>query len=245
MYRYVVLAVVTLFFALSAQGANRNTKKNSLGERQIYVAPKIGISIPTRIGRGSDEVSFADVASTGLSTGIDVMCMQNPFLGVGAEVCYNTHPYKEQYWDNLAMRGAFDAKYKSFSALALGRLFMSEQRLKPFAGIGAGAYLIKNSLDFQSKWQGTSQDESVSYTTNIVTVAIAGELGLIYKAGTGTFVSLCVRMNAVPRLKEEVKTTQDPYTFVERTVVLNPHGNENNFEIKLGVHFGLRARYRK
>lgn len=244
MQRYIILTLSLLLFALPDIFAVSRKKQFSMGERQMYVAPKVGIAIPTHIGRESDEIAFSDVASNGFASGVELLFMQNPMLGVGCELGYITNPYKQQYWDNLAMRGTFDANYKAASAMAVGRIFLSETRLKPMFGVGAGAYLIHNMLNFQSKWQGTTSDETVNYTTNIINLACLAETGLLYKVGRGTFVSISVCFNLVPKLKEEIKTSTDPYTFVERQIVLNPHGNENNFQVKLGLFFGLRERYK-
>ncbi|MDO4461295.1 MAG: hypothetical protein Q4C30_02175 [Bacteroidia bacterium] len=246
MYRYIIL-IITLFCAsaVTMTAAKKRNKQFSLGFGQVYVAPKIGINIPSHIGREADEIGFNDVASNGFSAGMEVLWMQNPQVGVGGEFGFMTNPYKEQFWGNLLTRGSFEADYKAYTAMGVGRLFIGEKRIKPMLGVGFGACLINNSLDFVSKWQGTGNDESVCYKTNIVNLAYAGEIGLLSNVGKKTFVSISIRFNIIPRLKEIIKTTTDPYTFEERKITLNPQGNENNIEIKLGVYIGVRDGIKK
>lgn len=246
MLRYIILTLSLILFTLTEANAVRGKKQFSMGERQVYIAPKIGMSIPTKIGRESDEIAFSDVANKGFATGIEGLWMQNPMLGVGVQLGYMSHPYREDYWGNVAMRADYlDITYKAVSAMAVGRIFVGEKRLKPMLGVGAGACLIHNTMNYQPKWKDATIDEPVYYVTNIINLACAAETGLFYKVGRGTFVSISVCFNLIPKLKEEIRTTIDPYTFVERQTVLNPHGNENNIEVKLGVYFGLRERYKK
>ncbi|MCQ2236495.1 MAG: hypothetical protein MJZ18_05780 [Bacteroidales bacterium] len=246
MHRYIILSIALLCLLTdSSSAANKRNKEFSMGFGQIYVAPKIGINIPCHIGRETDEIGFNDVASNGFTASLEGLWMQNPQVGVGGELGYMTNPYKEQFWGNLITRGSFEASYKAFSAMGVGRLFIGERRLKPMLGVAAGAYLIKNNLNFESKWQGTGKDESVNYKTNIINPAYSGEIGLLYHVGNKSFVSISVRLNIIPRLKEEIKTTTDPYTFEERHIALNPHGNENNIEFKVGIYFGVRDRIKK
>ncbi|MCF0190677.1 MAG: hypothetical protein HUJ96_05385 [Marinilabiliaceae bacterium] len=220
-------------------------KRNSTCPKQIYLAPRIGIIAPLSMGRASDEIGFSDVAAPGFSGAIEGMWMQSEMIGLGVEIGYSHNPYKEAFWNNLSFRGTFDASYASVSAMALGRIIAGVKRVKPMIGIGVGGALIHNTMDFQSKFKESSDDESVKYKTNDIYPCLAFDTGIFYKVRRGTMLSVTIRLGIIPNLKEETKYSIDPYTFEEKSFKVNQHGNQNHILVSVGLHSGLRKRYRR
>lgn len=233
----ILLTVITTTIC----AAPRKTQ-DKLNRGQIYVGGRLGVGVPLAVGRDADDVSFRDVAAVGFAGKGDVMWMSMPNIGVGGEIGYNSYPYKQQYWAGLNYRGDFDASYKAFSLAATGRLILGNADLKPMLGIAAGAQLLRNSLTFQSYYDASEKIESVSYTSNVIRPAYSMELGFLFKIAQYTNLSVAARFNFVPNIKEEQRKSIDPYTFVEKVIIVNPHGNQNSVEALVGLHFGTKRK---
>lgn len=208
---------------------------------QIYAGGRIGVGVPLALGRSSDEVSFRDVASLGFAAKLDAMWMASPVIGIGGEVGFNTFPYKEQFWSGQSQRGAFDATYRDASLGVIGRLIMGPHELKPYLGVAIDAHLMMNTLNFDSRFEGTMQDESVNYKSTQIKPGFGAECGVFFKVGQTSHLSVALRLNVMPFLEEETMTTIDNYSYAERKVTVNPHGNQNNLEVLVGLHFGTKS----
>ena len=103
---------------------------------------------------------------------------------------------------------------------------------------------MRNSLSFVSNMSESADDESVSYSTDRIYAGFGAEGGIFFRTSRTTNLSIAVRLNMIPFLEEEIMTFQDAYTFQEKKVVVNPHGNQNNIEFIIGVHFGVRKNVR-
>lgn len=239
----ILLLTIAVVVSMSVEAA-KSSKKLSLGEHQVYVAGRLGISAPLGIGRADDEVSFPDVASIGFAAALDGMFMPTEAIGVGLEAGLNSFPYKDQFWSALNYRGTFEASYQDLNASVTGRLFLGKNDIKPYFGIKAGGHFLRNSLSFVSNMSESADDESVSYSTNRIYAGFGAEGGIFFRTSRTTNLSIAVRLNMIPFLEEEIMTFQDAYTFQEKKVVVNPHGNQNNIEFIIGVHFGVRKNVR-
>lgn len=235
------LVVLLTVWATVVMAAPRKSQQK-LGQGQVYVGGRLGVAVPMAFGRSGDEVSFRDVASIGFAGKGDIMWMSAPNIGVGGELGYNSFPYKQQYWSGLNYRGDFEAAYKTISLAATGRLIMGSADLRPMIGIAAGAQLLRNTLDFQSYYDNSDKIESVSYTSNVIRPAYSFEAGFFFKVAQFAQLSVAARFNFVPNVKEEHRVSVDPYTFVEKVIVVNPHGNQNSFEALVGLHFGTKRK---
>lgn len=235
-----VLLIILFMMMIVPVGAVKKRKGLSLGEHQVYVGGRVGVTAPLGVGRSDDEVSFPDVVSAGFTGAIDGMFMQSESVGVGMEVGFSSFPYRNQFWSALNYRGTFDASYQDINASLTGRLFLGRKDLKPYFGIKAGGHYLRNTLSFVSNMQETSDDESVSYTTNRIYAGFGIDGGIFFRISKTTNLSIAVRLNMIPFLKEDVLTFMDAYTFQEKKVVVNPHGNQNNIEFVVGLHFGVR-----
>lgn len=234
------ILVVLLLCSATTQAVVKS-RHSSLDVRQLYVGGRLGIGVPLSLGRSADEVSFHDVASIGFAGKADVMWMVAPVIGIGGEVGFNKFPYKEQYWSSLNQRGSFDATYRDVSAGFVGRLIMGNYDVKPYFGIVADAHLLMNDLNFDSRFEGTTQDESVNYKSTQIKPGFGVEAGIFFKAGQNTQLSVAARLNVLPFLDAEEMTTVDSYTFIEHKQVVNPHGNQNNVEVLVGLHFRTKS----
>lgn len=208
-----------------------------MGKNQIYAGGRIGVGVPSSIGRSDDQISFKDVASVGFAAKGDCMWMASDYIGIGAEVGFNKYPYKEQFWATLNQRGTFDATYKSLSAGLTGRTIFGTKELKPFFGISVDAYYLNNYLKFASIYEST---ESVEYTSKQIKPGFSFEMGIFFKVAKSAYLTVAFRTNVLPFLEEDVLKTYDEYDFQEKSTVVNPHGNQNNFEAMVGLHFGTK-----
>lgn len=242
MKRLLILLFVWAFVVPA--GAVKRGKPLSLGEHQVYVAGRLGVSVPLGVGRAEDEVSFPDVVSAGFAAAIDGMFMQSEVVGIGMEVGFNAFPYRDQFWSALNYRGTFEASYQDIHASLTGRLFLGRQDVKPYFGIKAGGHFLRNSLSFVSNMSDSADDESVSYSTDRIYPGFGVEGGIFFRTSRTVNLSIAVRLNMIPFLKEDVLTFEDAYTFQEKKVVVNPHGNQNNIEFVVGLHFGVRKNIR-
>ena len=238
-YLKLILCAI-LFSAVSAQGIVRG-RHAALDSHQIYAGGRLGVGIPLSLGRSSDEIAFNDVASIGFACKADVMWLASPAICLGGELGFNKFPYKEQFWATLGQRGSFDANYRELSAGVLGRLVMGTYDVKPFLGIAVDAHLLMNELTFDSRFDGTMQDESVKYKLTQIKPGFGVETGIFFRAGDNTQLSVAVRLNVLPFLDEEKMTTVDKDTFQESSVIVNPHGNQNNIEVLVGLHFRTKS----
>lgn len=239
----LLFSILVLFsvFTSDAIAVGPAKRQSMLQANQIYAGARLGIGIPTALGREASEVSFRDVASIGFAAHADCMWMASSILAVGGELSFNTFPYKEQFWASLGQRGSFDASYLDLGAGLTGRIFIGSYDLKPFLGMAVNAHYLNNKLNFDSKFAGSSQDESVAYTSTQIKPGFAFEIGFLYKVGDKSHLSLAMRTNILPFLQQENMKIVDSYSYAEKLVVVNPHGNQNNIEAILGLHFATKT----
>lgn len=235
MKRILLILLLTVSGTLSMVAASRG--KTLMGNRQIYAGGRIGVGVPTAIGRSAEQVAFSDVASVGFAAKGDCMWMASNFLGIGGEVGFNKYPYKEQFWTALNQRGSFDATYKTLTAGITGRAILGTKDLKPYFGMSVDANYMCNQLKFTSIYE---ESESVDYESKQVKPGFGIEMGIFFKVAKTAYLSVALRGNILPYLKEEVMTTYDEYSYQEKKVVVNPHGKQNTIEALVGLHFSTK-----
>lgn len=241
--RFSLVALLAVAVSVCAE-AKQKPRAVTIDAGQIYAGARVGIAAPLSLGRNANDISFPDVASNGWAFAVEGMWMQSSSICLGGELSYQTFPYKDQFWVALNHRGQFDASYNDFSGGLIGRAIMGKRRLKPYAGIGVAAHLLNNALNFKQgeQYEGTTDDMSVSYDYTRFHMGGSFESGVFYKVGQTTYLTVSVRLNIIPSVKERIMTTVDPYSYIEKTVVVNPHGNQNNVVFSVGLHFATRSR---
>lgn len=211
---------------------------------QVYVGGHAGFAIPTSLGRGGEELSFRDVAKTGFVIYADVMRQMNQSIGLGAEAGFRNYPYNDKKtWSNLTRYGQFEASYRAVDFNLTGRLFFTRNAIRPLLGVVVGGELVMNSVDFtpNNRYEGVVRP--TVYDTKSISPAFGVMTGAYYKAGRRTLVSLQMRLNFVPRLKDdtiEIDTGSDIQSIAQ-----NPHGNQTNISVTLGLHIGTQRNNRR
>ena len=249
---FLYRSVIILFIVLISTSIY--ARKKSVSETgQIYIGGGLGLNIPTKIGRESNQVNFTDVARLGFVFYLNGMWMQSEVVGIGAELNYLSNPYNDQYWINLTTnyRGSFDAYYRSLGLNVNGKLFFGKRDIRPYFGVFVGGNFIMNYLSFVSDPQfvGTTQDATVSYNYQKIKLGFGGDLGVSYKLSNTTRMFLNVRLSLIPFLDEVVKQIKDSsesyyYNEYSNSVVMNPHGCQNTIMITVGLNFGVRNKRR-
>lgn len=250
-------AFVLLVSALSSHGAMAEgnalppvaplpaMRGSTFNVGQIYVGGHLGFAIPTSIGRSSNEISFRDVAKTGFVIYADMMRQMNQSIAVGAEAGFRNYGQNDQKtWSNLTRYGNFEAKYQAVDLNLTGRLFFTRQSIRPFLGVQVGGELIMNSVDFtpNTKYQGAI--DATQYKTNNISPAFGIMTGAYFKAGRQTLASLQVRLNIVPQLKDDIISMESSNGDIQ-SIAQNPHGNQTNISVTLGIHIGVQQDNRR
>lgn len=243
--RLKILILLLLSVLTATAGGRRKGNPMGMNAGQLYIAGRGMVVVPTNIGRESDEIGFKDVASIGFGLKAEAMYMTHKFIGVGLDLGFNTYPYKQQFWQSLNARGDFEATYRDVSMGILGRAFLSEQNIKPYIGASINGVYLLNNLDFQSYLNGTTADRSVSYKYHKFAPGFALEGGIFFETSDKTQISIAVRMNIIPRLDEDIQYEIDPYSHIEREIVVCPQGNENTIQFCLGLHFATQKKTRR
>lgn len=208
---------------------------------QIYAGGHVGFAIPTSIGRSSADLSFRDVAKTGFVIFADVMRQMNQSVGLGAEVGFRNYPYNDKKtWSNLTRYGTFEATYRALDFNLTGRLFFSRNTVRPFLGITAGGEVIMNSVDFTPNTKYAGAMTATTYSTTNLSASLGLMTGAYFKAGKRTLMSCQIRLNIVPQLKDDVIEVADSDYGDIQTVAQNPHGNQTNISVTLGLHIGTQ-----
>ena len=221
------------------------SRSSTFNVGQIYVGGHIGFAIPTSIGRGDDELSFRDVAKTGFVIYGDMMRQMNQSIGVGAEAGFRSYGYNDKKtWANLTRYGTFDATYRAIDLNLTGRVFFSRTAVRPFLGVLVGGEFVMNTVDFTPNTKYTGAMKATKYDSKGISPAFGVMTGAYFKAGRQTLASLQVRLNVVPHLKDgEISVVGDNGDI--QSIAQNPHGNQTNISVTLGIHIGTQQNNRR
>lgn len=224
--------------AIEAPAAAPHNTSFNVG--QLYVGGHVGFSLPTAIGREKDQISFKDVAKTGFVIFADGMYQMNQQVGVGGEVGFRTYPYNdERTWSNLTRYGAFEASYTAIDFGLNGRLFLTRTAVRPFLGIHAGGEVAMNKVDFVPNAKYASLAKPTVYESNSLSACFGFMTGAYFKVGRRTLASVQIRLSLVPQLKDEDIVVTNEYQEIQ-TTKQNPHGNQNNLSVTVGLHIGTQ-----
>lgn len=224
------LTILLLFITLASTYAR-------IGYKQYYWGIKGGIAVPTNIGRDSEKIGFADVASAGINAAIKGGWFYNERLALGVEAGYLFFPKKDSFW-NVSNRGDMSANYQSSNLLVSGTYFMADDGWKPYISVNFGMNYLRNMIKFESRYAGTDNDASVSYVYNEWKPGFGVALGTAVKISPKAEFVIEASSNIIPFLSEKVAPVVEDGTIVDY-VTKNPHGNQNHFLITIGINFML------
>ncbi len=235
--------IAILMLTLAASGADGQSRLRNKGKlNSSFVGGKVGLSVPTGMGRSADQIAFNDVCSKGFVGSADFMHVSRSNIALGVEAAYVYMPYNKNYWGSLETRGSFEADYKTAQLNGFGQILLSRKDVKPFLGIAFGGNYLRNSVDFSSDYSGTADDESVQYVSEKLKAGFGIHGGIYHRVGLKCLLSIRAQLYFIPYLSKEEKRVTDPYTFQERIIVVNPHGNQTHVTITAGLHFGVGRR---
>lgn len=203
----------------------------------LFWGIKGGAAIPSDIGRDSEKIGFADVASTGINTGIKGGWFYNERLSLAVEAGYLYFPKKSSFW-NVANRGNLSANYQSATASVAGSYYMSDDGWRPYISMNFGINYLRNMIKFDSRYAGTDNDASVSYVYNEWRPGFGLSLGTTVQVSSKTWLCIEASSTIIPFLKDKTVPIKEDGVIVDY-VTQNPHGNQNHFLVTIGFNFML------
>lgn len=222
------LLIIVLIVSSTNSFSKRKRKPLSFGG-------SIGLVLPSDLGT-SDELGFNDVASTGFSIEADSRWYYSQRLSLGANISYSFTPQDDQFW-NLRNYGTTDNYYRMLQFAICGHYYFSDDELKPYMGVGFGAFLLMNQLIFSSNYYGSDSYESVSYTTSHWKPSFYPEVGFMYELSKNTNFFMNLRFQVIPNMKPTTVEVYDNIGTIIDWIVQNPHGHQNHFVLSAGLLF--------
>ncbi|MGV8828516.1 MAG: hypothetical protein ACWA6U_09355 [Breznakibacter sp.] len=198
---------------------------------------RTGAIFPTNLGRSNHEIGFKDVASTGFTGGILGGWHYNERLSLSTELNYQFLPKNKSFW-NVDSKGTFSANYQSTNLLLTGNYYFSNDDWRPFLGASFGLHLLRNMVDFKSKYIGTDNDESIHYIATDWRPGFGFNLGTTVDITKKAQLVFETKLTVIPFLKEQVVPIMDGDVTVN-SFTKNPHGNQNQISFTIGLNFQL------
>ena len=201
------------------------TTVNVFARDGIFYGGGIHINAPTNT-LSNNTFGFNDVANIGGGVNLGSVWFFNPQLSLGSELAYSYFPKDETTW-NQKSRGDIKVNYQLMNLSTQGNIYLSNGDIRPYVGVSFGFYYLRNMVNFDSKYVGTTNDASVSYVSNTVHTGFGPEVGFLLKITRQQFAIISMRYTIIPNIKSEY--------YPEDNVTINPHGKQN--------HWGLAAKY--
>jgi hypothetical protein len=199
----------------------------------VFIGGKTGIAIPLNI-KSKNDLGFSDVASPGILLGFTGKWIYEKRLSIGADLNYQYNPADQEFWD-VARYGDVTAHYQTASLLFNGKYYFSHKTTRPYAGIAFGGFFIFNDLTFVSSYEGSDNDRSVSYKTNIWKPGFAPEAGILFELSRNTLLEINLRLIFIPNIEDEYETE-----YINGWPVVinkNPHANQHHLQITTALFF--------
>ena len=130
-----------LLFLLSAE--------QLLAQKHVFLGGSIGAAIPSNIGYKEYGIGFGDVAVSGPRLALEGRWFYNPRLSLGAELAFASFGQNDSFW-NVGRYGDVALSYNMAELTAHGIYYFADRGFRPYVGVGFGAYLMANSMTFQS-----------------------------------------------------------------------------------------------
>jgi len=198
--------------------------------QDVSIGGKIAYSMPTNIGRSSDELGFNDVAKGGVHFAFVGKWFYNERLTLGYDFGYQFQKGDEGFWD-VDNRGDVSASYQTVRLLIDGCYYFSHDEVRPYVGLAFGAYYLNNNMDFTAN---SITNTSVAYRAKEWKPGIAPQFGVLFELSKKTMLDCKLQMDLIAHLEPTV--SHDPnYGMVTQ----NPHGNQNQFNLSVALLFEL------
>jgi len=209
---------------------------DAYGQNDIWLGGNIGFSIPSNIGRSGDQIGFKDVAKSGYQIAFAGRWFYNKRLSLGWDIGYQYQDGNEEFWD-VNNFGTATSKYNSAHFLAEGNYYFSHQEIKPYCGVSFGAFMLFNTMTFDSAYTGTDADASVSYKAKQWKPGFKPQAGLLIDLSKRALLDIKTGFVLIPNLEETIETVID--NGWPKTIIQNPHGNQHQWVISMGLLFML------
>lgn len=204
------------------------TLANVSNAQDYFIGGKLGYSFPTNIGRSSGELGFKDVAENGWQAAFLGKWFYNKRLSLGCDFGYQIQEGSD-FWD-VENYGDINTSYHTLRLLANGAYYFSHNEVRPYIGLSFGAYYLINSIDFASS---NSSNQSVTYTAKIWKPGVAPQLGLLIELSKKTLLDIHLQMDIIANMEAIYYRNATP-DYTE-----NPHENQNQISLNIGLLFGL------
>ncbi len=177
----------------------------------------------------NESFGFQQVANVGGGMNVSSLWFFNPRLALGSEIAYSYFPKDKKTW-NQERYGNIKVNYQMLNLSAQGNIYFSDDEIKPYAGAVFGLYYLRNMLDFDSRYSGTTNDASISYVSNTVHAGFGLESGVLFELSQKSLLCVSIRYTTIPDIKPEY--------YPENDVTINPHGKENHWGLSVLLYFG-------
>jgi len=208
----------------------------AFGQRNVWMGGSVGFSLPSNMGRSGEQIGFADVASSGFQIAFTGRWFYNERLSLGWDVGWQFQDGNEEFWD-VNNFGNVTSNYNSLHLLAEGNYYFSHNEIKPYCGINFGAFMLFNTMTFDSAYSGTDADASVSYKAKQWKPGFKPQAGLLIDLSKHAVLDMKAGFVFIPNLEESVETVIE--NGWPKTVIQNPHGNQHQWVISIGLLFLL------
>ncbi len=197
--------------------------QQSNAQEGLFLGGGLSAHLPSD-GFKPDNFGFNDVANVGGGASIGTLWFFNPILSLGSEFGYSYFLKDKTTW-NQEQRGEINVNYQSFNLSAQGNFYLNEEEVRPYLGVSFGLYYLRNMLNFDSNYVGSTNDASVSYISKTFHAGFGPEIGVLFETGKKEMLMLSTRYTIIPNITAEYHP--------EDQVTTNPHGKQNHWSISL------------
>lgn len=209
---------------------------NAYGQRDVWMGGNVGFSMPSNIGRTGDQIGFRDVSKSGFQIAFTGRWFYNERLSLGWDVGWQFQDGNKKFWD-VDNYGEVTSKYSTIHFLAEGNYYFSHQEIRPYCGVSFGAFMLSNTMTFNSANPGTDADASVSYKASQWKPGFKPQAGLMIDLSKKAVFDVKAGFVLIPNLEESVETVIE--NGWPKTIIQNPHGHQHQWVISMGLLFSI------
>ena len=181
-------------------------------------------------GISDTEFGFSDVANIGGGINASTLWFFNPRLSIASELGYAYFPKDKKTWNQQKL-GDIKVNYRMVNLTAQGNFYFNEEDIRPYMGVAFGLYYLRNLVNFDSKYTGSTNDASVNYVSNSFHAGFGPEVGCLFKINRQQYASLSIRYTVIPNIEKE---------DAKNGVTKNPHGKQNHWGLSAKLYFGSK-----
>ncbi len=220
---FLFILIVNVFYVVKGQHND-----NYLGGGVSVLVPDNGF---LQFKQDFSNFGFATVANVGFGADVTAVHFFRSGISLGSELGYSYFPMDKTTW-NMQDEGAINVNYQIGNLSVIGDVYFSESDIRPYAGAVFGLYYLHNVMDFDSRYAGTDDDESVEYTTNDFLMGFGLQTGVLVKADRRRYISFSLRYTVIPDLESKY--------YEDEGVMMNPHEKENHWSFTVKYLWGQR-----